>query len=215
MHDASATAPTTSRPGSRCQPGRPAPTRRRRGAHARRGSPRSRGEDGPHGRRLRGPEDVLRHLPRPARDRGRVGVGPVPDRGGRLLPDYVHEHYDKDLQPDTTRQRGSPSRGCPPSVVGDRVPEGYKGVCSASTGTSPRPQHPRGRRVVWAKNEVLFEDDNPYPWLPYVMFGGTPVPGRFWPNCVTSDLISPQTELNKVKSPDRRQRRADRQPPAC
>jgi hypothetical protein len=54
--------------------------------------------------------------------------------------------------------------------------------------------------VVWAKAGVLFEDDNPYPWLPYVMFGGIPVPGRFWPNCVTSDLISPQTELNKVKS---------------
>jgi hypothetical protein len=35
---------------------------------------------------------------------------------------------------------------------------------------------------------------------PYVMFTSQPIPGRFWPTSVTTQLRGPQTDLNKIKS---------------
>jgi hypothetical protein len=64
----------------------------------------------------------------------------------------------------------------------------------------PNKQYPEGRRVVWVKDKVLFEDKNPYDCCPYVMFRGIDVPGRVWPTSIAEQLRGPQTELNKVKS---------------
>jgi hypothetical protein len=53
---------------------------------------------------------------------------------------------------------------------------------------------------VWAKGKILYEGPNPYKCLPYVMFPGRPIPGRFWPDSVVQQLRQPQTELNKIRS---------------
>lgn len=60
----------------------------------------------------------------------------------------------------------------------------------------------KDKHCIWsAKDEiVLIEEDNPYPWLPYVMFRGTPVPGQFYPDCPVTQLVPRQVSLNKVLS---------------
>jgi hypothetical protein len=59
---------------------------------------------------------------------------------------------------------------------------------------------PRGKHVVWLPNgEVLLEEDNPYPFLPYTDFPGLPA-GRFWADPPMKDVVSPQVERNKTKS---------------
>jgi hypothetical protein len=56
------------------------------------------------------------------------------------------------------------------------------------------------KHCVWTANGTLIlEEGNPYPFKPYVMFGGLPS-GRFWTDAPVNDQISPQTELNKVSS---------------
>ena len=76
--------------------------------------------------------------------------------------------------------------------------------------TNPRNKGGRGVKVreiwtaekhcVWTANgTMILEENNPYPFLPYAMFGGLPS-GRFWTDAPVNDQISPQTELNKVSS---------------
>jgi hypothetical protein len=89
--------------------------------------------------------------------------------------------------------------------IGSKGGTQYRGVKIREYWAKSSSEHARGRHVVWASGgdehgEILFEGDNPYPWLPYVMFRGTPVPGRFWPDAPVTPLISPQTELNKRKA---------------
>jgi hypothetical protein len=58
----------------------------------------------------------------------------------------------------------------------------------------------KDKHCVWTADGVyLLEEANEYPFLPYVMFSGFSA-GRFWPDAPVSDMISPQTELNKVSS---------------
>ena len=56
-----------------------------------------------------------------------------------------------------------------------------KGVKLHEYWCKPNETHPEGRRAVWCKGKILFEGPNPYEVLPYVMFTGIPIPGRFWP----------------------------------
>jgi hypothetical protein len=55
-------------------------------------------------------------------------------------------------------------------------------------------KHPKGRHVVWASSKILVDEANPYvddegcPILPYVMFPGVAVPGRFWPTSIAEQL---------------------------
>jgi hypothetical protein len=129
-------------------------------------------------------------------------------------PDYVKEHYNVDLQPDTDPSPGIAESRLPDFGCGDRQPAGLQGRAAPRVLAQAVVEPQAGRRVVWANNEILREEDNPYPWLPYVMFGGVPVPGRFWPNCVTvgPDFAADGAEQGQV--PDRRERRTDRQPAA-
>src|ERR1035437_67986 len=76
----------------------------------------------------------------------------------------------------------------------------YKGAKIREYWCKPNGQHPNGRRAVWCKDEILFEDNSPFDPFPYVMLSGIPIPGRLWPTSIVEQLRGPQTELNKVKS---------------
>lgn len=113
--------------------------------------------------------------------------------------EYVYEHFGVRISPDTDVASGpSESRMFPSFQMGGT--SGYRGVKLREYWCKPNSQHPQGRRAVWAKSKMLFEGPNPYGDLPYIMFKGVPIPGRFWPTSLTEQLRGPQTELNKVKS---------------
>jgi hypothetical protein len=113
--------------------------------------------------------------------------------------EYVRQHYgivvptDTDIAPGPTEARMFPSY-----QMGGT--SNYKGVKLHEYWCKPNQTHPEGRRAVWCKGKILYEGANPYKCLPYVMFTGVPVPGRFWPTSVVEQLRGPQTELNKIRS---------------
>lgn len=110
---------------------------------------------------------------------------------------YLHQRYNVVLEPDAdaisglVESRMAGQTGSSAAYKGVRVFEYWRKPCS---------EEPEGRRVVWVKNRILEEGANPYGWLPYVMFGGIPVPGRFWPTSIVEQLRSIQSELNKTRS---------------
>jgi hypothetical protein len=108
-------------------------------------------------------------------------------------PSYLKERYKVDIEPDADAPQG---------ITESRTAStgGREGVNVYEYWSRPSPEEPRGKHVVWVKGQTLLNEDNPYDDLPYVMFRGIPVPGRFWPDSVVSQLISPQTELNKIIS---------------
>lgn len=113
--------------------------------------------------------------------------------------EYVKQHFDVDMSPDTDVDAGpAESRLFPSWQSGGS--SSYKGVKLHEYWCKPNSKHPNGRRAVWAKGKMLLEEDNPYKCLPYIMFKGIPVPGRFWPTSTVEQLKGPQTELNKAKS---------------
>lgn len=114
-------------------------------------------------------------------------------------PGYVEERYGVELEPDAEAVAGIAESRLP-GIGTDTAGGNRDGVLVRELWMKPCGKHPRGRHVVWAGGRVLREEHNPYPWLPYVMFRGVPVPGRFWPSSVTEQLISPQTELNKRRA---------------
>ncbi len=113
--------------------------------------------------------------------------------------EYVKQHYgvvvptDTDIAPGPTEARMFPSY-----QMGGT--SNYKGVKLHEYWCKPNETHPEGRRAVWCKGKILFEGPNPYETLPYVMFTGIPIPGRFWPTSTVEQLRNPQTELNKIRS---------------
>lgn len=114
-------------------------------------------------------------------------------------PEYVKEHFGIDVAPDVDVSAGP---------IESRVffsgqtesSSGYRGVQLNEYWCKPNSKYPQGRRVVWATKKKLFDGPNPYKRLPFVMFRGITVPGRFWPTSVTEQLRGPQTELNKIRS---------------
>lgn len=114
-------------------------------------------------------------------------------------PEYVKMRYGVDLDPDTDVSPGPTEARMFPSfqMAGS---SGYRGVKLNEYWCNANSEHPQGRRVVWAKGKILYEGPNPYKSIPYVMFKGIPVPGRFWPTSVVEQLRTPQTELNKMRS---------------
>lgn len=113
-------------------------------------------------------------------------------------PEYVRQHYDIAMEPDTDVSAGAAeSRMFPSLMMGGTS---YKGIQVHEYWAKPNAERPEGRHAVWARGGILTEGPNPYCELPYVMFRGIPVPGRFWPTSVTEHLRGPQTELNKIRS---------------
>lgn len=114
-------------------------------------------------------------------------------------PDYLKQRYGVELQPDTDVSGGpTEARLYPGLMFGGG--SGYKGVRVYEFWAKPSPTWPQGKRCVWAKEQVLAEDDAPLDPMPYVMFTGIEVPNRFWPDAVTTQLRGPQINLNRIKS---------------
>ena len=113
--------------------------------------------------------------------------------------EYVNQHFGQILPTDTDIAPGpTEARMFPSYQMGGT--SNYKGIKLHEYWCKPNQTHPEGRRAVWAKDKILFEGPNPYKHLPYVMFTGIPIPGRFWPTSVVEQLRGPQTELNKIRS---------------
>lgn len=112
--------------------------------------------------------------------------------------EYVRERYGKDLPPDADAPIGvSESRLSPAAFYSDSTAL-YRGVKVYEYWHKPGSEHPHGKRICWGGEQILAEYDAEEN--PYVMFGGTRVPGRFWPTSIVTQLRSPQTELNKLRS---------------
>lgn len=118
--------------------------------------------------------------------------------------DYARERFGYDGEATASTQDGF-SGVVAVAGIGQKGGQQYRGVKIREYWAKSGSEHAGGRYCVWASGndadgELLHEGDNPYPWLPYVGFRGTPVPGRFWPDALVTQLVSPQTELNKRKA---------------
>jgi len=112
--------------------------------------------------------------------------------------DWVRSRYN------IPKERITPNAESTPGLVEARLagyPSSEKdGVIVRELWMRPGPDYPQGRRVTWIDGTVLEDGPNPYLDLPYVMFPAIPVPGRFWPRSIVSDLRPAQAELNKTRS---------------
>ena len=110
--------------------------------------------------------------------------------------EWVRKHFpgaEAELDFDTTPTAG---------VLESRMPLGgaYEDFIAGgeAKGVALRELWSADKHVVWSRNgQVLLDEANPYGILPYVMFSGIPMPGRFWPDSVVTDLRPRQTDLNK------------------
>ncbi|HEU4975280.1 MAG TPA: hypothetical protein VFT50_09340 [Baekduia sp.] len=114
-------------------------------------------------------------------------------------PEYVFETYGARVEPDAPPQVGIvesrfTSRGVD-AARGEKV-----GVRIFELWEKPSKLNPQGRHLVWTAERVLVEEPNPYGRIPYTMFPGVPVPGRFWPDSVVTHLRPIQARLNKLLS---------------
>lgn len=114
--------------------------------------------------------------------------------------DYVRSRFNADVAPDASASTGALESRLPGHFGRSTGDARKTGVKLREFWAPPCTEFPKGKWAVSNGERVLHEDDNPYPDLPYVMFRGGPSPGRFWPDCVVTDLISGQTELNKRES---------------
>jgi hypothetical protein len=120
------------------------------------------------------------------------------------FPDHAEAvQYDADPQPGMLEGR-LPTAGLVPTTT-----EKGKGV-------RLREFWSKDEHVVWSPGgQVLLQEKNPYPWLPYVMFRGLPMPGRFWPDGMATSLRPQQIHSEQDALPDRGACRADLQPGAA
>lgn len=116
-------------------------------------------------------------------------------------PEYITDRFPdaQPVKPDAPSQTGivesrtlaNTSTSTGGELLGVRVWEMWE---------KPSPSCPDGRHVVWCDGQILADEPNPYGCIPYFMFTGLHVPGRFWPDAVTTHLRSPQDRLNKLLS---------------
>jgi hypothetical protein len=114
-------------------------------------------------------------------------------------PEWVKVRFNKDLPPDAEAGPGA-AESMMATVRATSGSGGYKGVRVSEYWAKPSTKYPKGCRVVWAKGQLLLEEDNPYGELPFVMFKGIDIPGRIWPSAPVEHLRGPQLELNKNRS---------------
>jgi hypothetical protein len=114
--------------------------------------------------------------------------------------EYVKAHYDVEMEGDTDTTEGPADGRTFPTYTEASGTSAYQGIKVSEFWAKPSSTFPNGKYVVWAKNQILHEDDNYYNDLPYVMFTGVPSPGRFWPTSIVEQLRDPQIELNKIRS---------------
>jgi hypothetical protein len=114
--------------------------------------------------------------------------------------EYVKAHYNVEMEGDTDSTEGPADGRTFPTYTESGGTSSYQGVKVSEFWAKPCSTFPNGKYVVWAKNQVLHEDENYYGDLPYVMFAGVQSPGRFWPTSIVEQLRDPQIELNKIRS---------------
>ena len=113
-----------------------------------------------------------------------------------VSPSYVEQRYGKRVPADTPA-----SPGLVESRLGATGSSGaYKGVKVFEYWRRPCLEHPGGFRATWTEKELLEREESPFDPMPFVRFGGIPVPGRFWPSSITEQLRPLQVQLNKTKS---------------
>lgn len=85
------------------------------------------------------------------------------------------------------------------AAFGDSVSD-YRGVKVREYWCRPSSKYPNGYWAVWANDELLVADDEPFDPMPYVKFSSVMVPGRFWSQSVVTDLRGPQQDLNIMRT---------------
>jgi hypothetical protein len=112
--------------------------------------------------------------------------------------DYAQRHFPDKAAELTYDAAPSPgvSESRMPSLLGASDPS----MPQAAKGVRIREYWSKDKHCIWAKDTLLREEANPYPWLPYVMFRGVPVPGRLWPDAVVTQARPRQVDLNKRES---------------
>lgn len=115
-------------------------------------------------------------------------------------PEYLKDRYDVDLKPDAKAVTG---------VTEDRMPGGQPSHTGGEAGVRvwemferPSHKHPQGRHVVWTEKALLADEHNPThdQGLPYISFDGIPVPGRYHPTSITTQIRPLNAEMNKTRS---------------
>lgn len=114
--------------------------------------------------------------------------------------EYVKDKYGIDAKEDADAPIGVAESRMFTAGSGD---ETYKGVAVREYYGKASNKHPEGLWAVWINDKIVKYEPlskSPYVDCPYVMFRSQPIPGRFWPTSITSQLRGPQTDLNKIKS---------------
>ena len=114
--------------------------------------------------------------------------------------EYVQSRYDIDLKEDADAIAGVAESRMGGWMGSDTDTSSYKGVRIFEYWAPRSSSNPEGKRCAWAQGQVLEEGANDYVHLPYVMFSGIPVPGRFWPTSTVEQCRPVQDELNKTES---------------
>lgn len=115
--------------------------------------------------------------------------------------EYIKKVYGEEVKEDSAAPAGIAESRMGPSYTGTGGE--YKGASVKEYFCRPNSKDPDGKWVVFTKDKILREGtikDSPYDEFPYVMFSAQIVPGRFWPTAITTQLRSPQTDLNKIGS---------------
>lgn len=116
--------------------------------------------------------------------------------------EYVKTRYGIDAKPDAAAVVGiAESRFAGSSITNDNTE--YKGVRVREFYAKNSSKYQGGASITWINDKKVKDDTldkSAYVHCPYVMFTSQPIPGRFWPTSVTTQLRGPQTDLNKVKS---------------
>ena len=110
--------------------------------------------------------------------------------------DYVADRYGRTIEPNTTASPGVVQGQLNPATGSDA----YKGVKLMEIWRRPCGRYPNGYTATWTERELLEESDRPFDPMPYVMFSGIALAGRFWGTCVAEQLRDLQIERNKTIS---------------
>lgn len=111
-------------------------------------------------------------------------------------PDYMKQHYDVEMEPTANVMGPIESRMFPSLLEGGGE---YKGVEVFEYWAKPGSKYPNGKRVVWAQDQILAEDE-PFDPMPYIQFSGIKKPNSFFGTAVTTQLRPLNVALNKIHS---------------
>lgn len=111
--------------------------------------------------------------------------------------EFVFDRYGREIEPDTSANPGLVQSHLARVARGTSE---YKGVKLYEFWRRPCGRYPDGLHVTFTAREVLEVDKRPFDPMPYVMFRGIDLPGRFWPTSIVEQLRDVQVERNKTIS---------------